>query len=251
MRYHAMHFFSEICPCGALGSFILDKLPAEEDRLTFKHHYITHAPDSDILCSLLLAIGDKRAVILHNKGKRSRELSESTVIPLKIYAGTQNGRQYLIAYHTVAAQYNTYRIDYIKKVSHSEPCPRFDQLAKTLTEYEKHIWGVNIITVKGKPRLERVEFTVRVLPNEEHIVQRLRREKRCGTLERISPDTWRFTAEIFDTYEMVPWIRTFICRITSLSFSNKALEKKFREDIIETARAYGLEIPDSTAADTK
>lgn len=30
---------------------------------------------------------------------------------------------------------------------------------------------------------------------------------------------------------MIPWIRTFICRITDLSFSDKEAEKRFRDDL--------------------
>ena len=40
---------------------------------------------------------------------------------------------------------------------------------------------------------------------------------------------------------MIPWIRTFICRITSLDFSNKALEKQFRADIKQMYAVYGIE----------
>ncbi|MFQ8584434.1 MAG: hypothetical protein ACLSA6_18890, partial [Holdemania massiliensis] len=37
----AVHFFSEVAPCGVMGSFLLDKLENHEDHLAFKHHYIT------------------------------------------------------------------------------------------------------------------------------------------------------------------------------------------------------------------
>lgn len=40
---------------------------------------------------------------------------------------------------------------------------------------------------------------------------------------------------------MVPWIRTFICRIVSISFSNKELEERFKNDIDEMYAMYGIE----------
>ena len=235
-----MDFFSEVAPCGVVGSFILDKLPKSEGKLTFKHHYITQAPDSDILCSLFLAISEKRAVILRNNPKRARHQTLSEVVPLRIYASVQNGRQYLLAYHPVSRQINTYRIDYIADVEIKDQCADFDALRLKLDSLQKHIWGVNVIFRNGKPRTEHVEFTVYAGRGEEHIIQRLQREKRCGEVKKISDDIWGFTADIFDTFEIITWIRTFICRITSVSFSNKMLEKRLLDDIREMAYIYGL-----------
>ena len=76
--------------------------------------------------------------------------------------------------------------------------------------------------------------------HEKHIHQRLEREKRCGTVEKIDQNTSRFSADVFDASELVPWIRTFICRIIDYSFSNKDLEKQFGDDIEEMYRLYGI-----------
>lgn len=54
--------------------------------------------------------------------------------------------------------------------------------------------------------------------------QRLEREKRRGIVEQVDEHHYRFTAEVFDTVEMLPWIRTFICRITKMNFSNRTAE---------------------------
>lgn len=67
--------------------------------------------------------------------------------------------------------------------------------------------------------------------NELYIYQRLEREKRCGKVEKIDDHTSRFYAEVYDASELVPWIRTFICRITEIHFSNKILEVQFKRDI--------------------
>ncbi|MEG2857843.1 MAG: WYL domain-containing protein, partial [Clostridia bacterium] len=39
----ALDFFSEIAPCGVIGSFLLDKMNAHDEYFAFKHHYITQA----------------------------------------------------------------------------------------------------------------------------------------------------------------------------------------------------------------
>ena len=85
-----------------------------------------------------------------------------------------------------------------------------------------------------------VEFTVHFGDDEQHIHRRLEREKRCGAVERIDQNTSRFTADVFDVSEMVPWIRTFICRITDIHFSDKELEAQFKQDIEDMYEMYDL-----------
>ena len=101
------------------------------------------------------------------------------------------------------------------------------------------MWGVSTQSRSGQ-RLEHVEFTVRYGPDEEHIHQRLEREKRCGTVEHISESSSRFSADVYDASELVPWIRTFICRITEIHFSDPELEEQFKQDIEEMYLMYGL-----------
>lgn len=102
------------------------------------------------------------------------------------------------------------------------------------------MWGVSTQGRSGR-RTEHVEFTVRYGDNEEYIHHRLEREKRCGTVEKIDGNTSRFSAEVYDASEMIPWIRTFICRIADISFSDPGTEAQFRRDLKEMYRLYGLE----------
>ena len=51
----------------------------------------------------------------------------------------------------------------------------------------------------------------------------------------------KFSADIFDSSELIPWIRTFICRITEISFSHRKLTEQFNEDIKAMYEMYGLE----------
>ena len=97
----------------------------------------------------------------------------------------------------------------------------------------------------GGRRLEHVEFTVEIGEREEYIYQRLEREKRCGKVERLTPHTARFTADVYDTREMIPWIRTFLCRIIRLDFSNRMIENQFRADFLAMVQMYEGEGGDS------
>ena len=46
---------------------------------------------------------------------------------------------------------------------------------------------------------------------------------------------------VYDASELIPWIRTFICRITEIHISNEKLEEQFLEDIKAMYALYGLE----------
>lgn len=233
----AVDFFSEAVPCGVIGSFLQDKLPAHDNLFSFKHHYITQAMDSGVLATLFQAIREKRYVTIENLGKRAEAPRSIRLVPLRIFISAQNGRQHLIALHVAARRINAYRLDYILSATPGEICPDYDERRAAFRPLEAHMWGVNC----GNPeKLEHVEFDIRIRADEPFIIQRLKREKRCGSVTQVDKSTWRFTADVFDTTEMLPWLRTFISRITRLEMSNKAAEKRFKADLEALYRLYGL-----------
>ena len=40
-------------------------------------------------------------------------------------------------------------------------------------------------------------------------------------------------ADAYDASELIPWIRTFICRIQDIHFSNTELQMQFHKDLEE------------------
>ena len=237
----ALNFYSEIAPCGVVGSFLLDKQKEKTDSFSFKHHYITSAMDSDVLATLFKAMHEKCIVTLDNLSRRAEEPRRNRLIPLRILISVQNGRQHLIAYQPDFNVIKSFRVDYLSNIKIEEPTPRFDELRAELDQMKSKMWGVSSKRRRyGEERIEHVEFVVKVADSEEHIVRRLEREKRIGTIEKIDAHTYRFTADVYDTSEMIPWIRTFICRITELHFSNRTLENQFKSDIEEMYRMYGI-----------
>lgn len=233
----ALDFFSEAGICGVIGSFLRDKLEDGGGVFEFKHHYITHTLDSEVLCALLEAISEKRIVSMEYRSGRDGTARTWQVLPLKIFVSVQNGRRWAMAYNLRLHGIKAYRLDYITEVITGEVCDRFDELRGTLDEMQKTMWGV--ACRKNRPA-EHVEFTVYIGEGEEHIYRRLLREKRCGSVERIDASTARFTAEVQDTCEMIPWIRTFIGRIIQLDFSDRTVENQLRRDIESMYEIYGI-----------
>ena len=236
-----LHYFSEVAPCGVIGSFILDKAESDTDAFTFKHHYITGAIDSGVLAALFAAMREKRAVTVSNMSRKKDMPRRIRIIPLRVLISVQNGRQHLFAYLPEYNFFTAYRIDYLSNVKPEDPTPRFDELRAELDRMQSKMWGVSVRRNKwGNDRLEHVEFTVRVADDETHIVRRLEREKRIGTVEKLDGHTYRFSADVYDTGELIPWIRTFLCRIVKMNFSNRTVENQFKKDLEAMYRMYGV-----------
>lgn len=234
-----LDFFSEIAPCGVVGSYLLDKVDEHDKHFAFKHHYITSAIDSEIVFLLFQAMREKRNIIIETVNRHKIQTAENLVVPLRIFISVQSGRQYLLAYVPRYKRLTSYRIDHILAVKMMDECQAFDFWREKLRKVQSHMWGVSTQSTSGA-RMEYVEFTVTYRDDERYIHRRLEREKRCGTVERIDANTSRFSAEVFDASELVPWIRSFICRIVDIQFSNKELERQFKDDLEKMYLMYDL-----------
>ncbi len=232
-----LDFFSEVAPCGVIGSFLLDQTEKHEGKFAFKHHYITSALDSEIVCSLFEGIGEKKAVTIETPGRKGG-ITVHSVIPLRLMIGVQSGRQYLMAYIPEGKRISSFRADRILSVKIGKICDRFDEYRAKLDGIGDRLWGVSAQSFFGN-RTERVEFTVVYGDNESFIHERLEREKRCGTAERIDKNTSRFSADVYDATELIPWIRTFIGRIVDVRFSDRRLQERFLGDIRAMYEIYG------------
>lgn len=232
----AIAYFSEVESCGVIGSFLLDTLPGN-DLFIYKHHYITQTMDSEICLLLLSAIHERRFVTIKNVTRKSKTEREAKITPLKLYISTQNGRQYIMGWNEQEKRLKSYRLDYIRSVKPGDVDMDFSQKDRTLFRMRSHIWGVSFCTGRC---LTHVEFTIRFADHEQYIYERLQRERRCGHVERLTKNTACFFADVYDAGEMLPWIRTFICRITELHISNPQVERRFYDDLSVMYEMYSI-----------
>ena len=232
----ALAFYSEADPMGVIGSYLMDKLSEPSDTFRFKHHYILHALDSDILCELLRAIDEQRAVELTVRSLRNSRDYQRTICPLKIYISTQSGRQYVLGYHYRGRHMMFYRLDAIRKVGIGNVEKHYCKYMGYQEKFDQYLWGVS---TGSEYNLDHIEMTIHHGPGEAYILQRLEREKRHGRIEILDDHTCRFVADVYDASEMLPWLRTFIGRIVDLQCSSQFVIKTFYDDLSRMNSMYG------------
>lgn len=236
--YDAVSFFAETNQIGVVGSFIEDKFAAGSSVFSYKHHYLLHALESDVLLDLLAAMERRQCVRIESCSSKGKNIS-FRVLPLKIYVSTQSGRRYVMCWFFKAHRIIFCRLDNLERVLEAKTVRDYDKFCAMAEQMEQHLWGVSMNRGPADA-LEHVELVVRIRSDEPYILQCLEREKRCGRVEKIDAEHYRFVADVHDAGEMLPWLRTFIGRIESFSCSNKAVEEKFWQDLAEVYAMYGV-----------
>lgn len=230
-----IRFFTEENILGVVGSYLEDMMEEEPEPYAFKNHYIMNAYDTEIIYQLLKAIYEKRKVEIVNFSRRTETEKNWSLIPIKLYVSTQGGRSYLMCKSLVHGQILSYRIDYIQKVTLGDVVENYDEAVADFDKLANYMWGV---VCNSSKQTEHIEIDFQVNAGENYIVRRLRRERRCGTITKIDENIYRFTADVFDTYEMVPWIRSFYGRIKGIRCNNEAVINELKADIVKMAKQY-------------
>ena len=237
----AVKFFSEATEFGIAGNSILKTAGLKNDIFLNKHNYIVHTLEDIVLLDILHIIEEKRLAVITNFG-RGGKASETEGVPLKIYSSSQTGRRYAVMYIPKFKRFNSFRLDYIKKIRPLGICSEYDSYAEKLCRCEAKCFGVSF----GERTVECAGGTFRMVLsiNEEtegFVLERLEREKRCGKISKLDKDLFEYTAEVFDVNEMMSWVKTFIGRIVSAESSNRQITDKLYRDIARMKRIYRRE----------
>ena len=239
-----LSFFSETAPCGVVGSFLYDKLTPEAQEnsgiFQFKHHYITASIESDFVAQVFDAIREHRFLTIEQKRSEDERTFPNEVVPLMVYQSTQGGRMYLMAYRPNGKYFLALRFDYIVAVKTGGVYAGFEQKRSEFEELRKHIWGVSLKQNKkhNDASTAHVTFRIHFEKEENFIYQRLLREKRCGTVTLLDENNAQFDADVFDPLEIIPWVRSFICRITYFDCSEAGVARSFYADIRKMNKLY-------------
>lgn len=266
----AIRFFTEESPLGVIGSYLEDRMQPDAEKayptgrndengkclpdrndengkclsgrndcageyLTFKNHYIMNAYDAEITELILQGIHEKRLLEITSFSRGDAGVKQQMVIPYKLYVSTQGGRNYLFCMDADNLRPYSLRVDYIQKGKAGEVCADYDRLLKVCERAGEHMWGVSCAKYR---RYEHIEMDIYVGTDEAFIVRRLEREKRCGTVSKVDEETYRFSADVLDAYEMMPWIRTFFGRIKAICCDNEDVKNQIKIDMVKMLKQY-------------
>lgn len=235
----ALQLFENVVPAGVLGYFIRRDRGKREDIFSFRHIFMSHTLDDEVLIKIANAMDCKKSIRFENYSSRSKTHSVETVLPLKIATNVRHGRRFLLAYNLRMRRPFSYRLDYIKNLEILEVSNIYEAKLAELENRLPFSWGV---ALGKKTQMEKVEVILHIDEiREGYVLIRLKREGKNGTVEKIGDHTFAYWNEVFDTMEMVPWLRTFIGRIISVKGSNKPVIQRFIDDIDRMASLYDEE----------
>ena len=232
----AAAFFSEEAPLGVVGSYLLDRQDEAPEHFRYKHHYLLHTLDTQILYEALCAMKEKRCVDITNFNARRDAEVEHRVYPLRFYISTQTGREYLLAYHYRFHRPLFFRLDTIRSIKAGPVEKQHEKYERFIGKFDENLWGVS---TGSDYSIDHVELTLRVEDGEGYILDRLEREKRHGRIETVDEHTYRFVADVYDAGEMLTWVRSFIGRIISFESDNHFAVSRFYDDMQRMNEIYG------------
>lgn len=239
----ALKFFSESGEFGIIGNSILKSERISNDVFFKKHNYIVHTLEDAVLPEILCAMEEKRFVLFRSYASKRNPKTEKDcrVLPMQISVSAQTGRRYLMGYIPELSRFNSYRLDRIRSVKPGAVCEKYDDI---LEKYRRNIgksWGVSFGDRREEGLTRPLKVTIQIGKGESFIISRLNREKRAGTLTKLSDTLYELELDVFDATEPLPWIKSFIGRIVKLEGGSENARAVFLSDITRMNEMYNGE----------
>ncbi|MBR4986042.1 MAG: WYL domain-containing protein [Proteobacteria bacterium] len=237
---NALAFYSEVGTLSIVGTYLTHKYRIDPNIFIFKHHYIHHILDSEVLLAAVEAISEQKRI----RAKFYRDIAGHdkllvwTLCPLEIRVSVGTGRRWLLALAEDSKdvwRYEAIRLDDIVSITPVKTPIDREAVERNHAWLKSHLWGV---TCRDLQHFVTVEMTVSTSPEEAHVLERLEREKRCGSVMSLGPYRRYFRIEVCDAEEMAPWLMSFTGYIEKLTCSDKAFERKFWEELRKLSELY-------------
>ena len=241
----ALKFFSETGEFSVVGNSILKSAEIKNDLFYLKHNFIVHTLEDSILPEIISAIEQKKFVSFYtffakNRLNNAVLTGENIVIPMQILCSIQTGRRYLVGYIPKYKRFNSFRLDFIRNVKTGEICNEYDEIHNKYLRNIHKCFGVSFGMRQDNGNVEPLKLTLKIDEiSEDFIIERLQREKRNGTLEKIGDNLFVLTIDVFDPNEVMHWAKSFIGRIISIEGGNKNIRERFYRDVIRMNKMYG------------
>ena len=128
------------------------------------------------------------------------------------------------------------RLDYIEKITVLDMAKTKDMLQQKAKKALQTRWGTSVAWQSATEHFEMTLFVDE--QKEQFIIDRLKREKRFGTVKRVEKNTYCFSIDVTVTNEMMNWVKTFTGRIIHITGDNQAVIRRFYKDMYRMAQLY-------------
>ena len=231
---NAIEFYKDTCNikmpayhlANTLAALCEEKHIPTKSHFVFKHGFRHQILDEEALISIQSAIENGQSIsFVYNSGTTE---TFKNISPAKMVYDLFYGRTYLFGRSPVSDQVCIFRIDRMTDIQQTGR-----HTYSNIFEDLKYAW--NVAGIGNQPEHIVIDFSFD--ENEErHLVARLKREARHGTVSRVSRGKYRFEIDVLDPIEMFPWLRTFYGHITDID--NTAFRSRVSEDITEIMERY-------------
>lgn len=175
----------------------LPTLPSFERKNVFFQSIL----NDDLVYRILMAIEHNHQVTLCFRNEVAR------AVPLRLIYDQDYGRQYLFGYNENTGVFCR-RLDMIR--GFAETSTTFEPTEYlTVPDILKHVWNAAISGSEQSREPYELVVDFRFSADDHMEKARLLQDKRCESIEQTAPDCLRCRFSLYDTREMIPWLRTF------------------------------------------
>jgi len=206
----AIVFFQNILPCGYILTPITKN---KKSNFLYKQVFFSNVLDDEYVLVLLKAIEEKASIAIKQRGKRNQFTKKG--VPSGIYHNMITGRRYVKLLHKET--YSMIRIDKIDEINYLE---------------------YNLKIEDTIDDLKTISVIIHVDDSEQFIIERIYREIDKDNIDSIDDNTYRLNFKTSNLYDLIPYIRTYFGRIVYIECSDKLIEKKIKQDLMETLDLY-------------
>ena len=156
---------------------------------------------------------------------------------MQILTSVQTGRRFMTAFIPAEKRFLSFRLDLMHLPRSGAVFDGYDGLCQRYAEISAKSFGVSLREVPNAEPLEVVINADEI--NERYVIDRLKREKRSGDLQKTDENEFTLTLDICDPTEAMKWVKTFIGRIKRINGGTENVRRQFKEDIDRMYEMYG------------
>ncbi|OPX43976.1 hypothetical protein CLHUN_22190 [Ruminiclostridium hungatei] len=211
-----------------------------EDKNIYNYRHVHFHPviEEQVLWEIIKAIHLRRKIRItyHSPKSTSNSNNRKILSPYKIRYDVRHGRYYLISFNT-HNRCIVSRLDRLEAVELLEELFNREDFDEEYRSNMLYSWSSASLTPANKPETVKLEIIINE-PAENYILEKIKYEATLGKLEKIEAGRYYFTLQVNDSYEIIPWIRSYAGYVKVLE--SKQLAEKLLNDWKETLSNYGI-----------